>query len=474
MHQLPRRFYPFTLFSALFVFLLFALFSPTLRAEETVLPNFTELVKKAGPAVVNISTEKTRTPTRRGTSRFKDDHFQDFFEKFFGEQLPREFRHKTAMGSGFIIDRDGYIVTNNHVVTGADKIEVKLSDGRKFDATVVGTDPKTDLALIKIAKPKELPVLPMGDSEALKVGQWVVAIGSPFGLDHTVTAGIVSAKGRSIGTGPYDDFIQTDASINPGNSGGPLLDMDGRAVGINTAIMAQGQGIGFAIPINMAKGIITQLKTKGEVTRGWLGVSVQEVSDDLADYYNVPGGKGALVGMVFEGDPADKAGIKVGDVIIDVNGKPIEESRDLSRVIADVPVGNKVDITLIRDGKKKKVSVLIAKRDKEEDRRDLGPAGKSGEKRAEDMGWVLAPMTEEDADALDLNVGKGVVVREVMPDGKADEAGVLAGDVIQEINHEPVGSPADAEAAIAKVKKGGSITLVVMRRSAFSIIKMTK
>jgi len=240
------------------------------------------------------------------------------------------------------------------VIEDADQIKVILANDKEFDAELVGRDSKTDLALIRIKGAKELVPLPLGDSEDLKVGTWVVAIGSPFGLEQTVTAGIVSAKGRIIGSGPYDDFIQTDASINPGNSGGPLLNMDGKVVGINTAIIASGQGIGFAIPINLARGIIDQLKDKGEVTRGWLGVGIQDLTPELADYYGLKADTGVLVTQVFEGDPADNAGIKVNDVILRVDDKPVSTGRELSSMIANTPVGHKTRIELIRDGRQKK------------------------------------------------------------------------------------------------------------------------
>ena len=288
--------------------------SPAVCAESNAvqaLPySFSNLAEMISPAVVNISTVKIIKGGGRVFRHFKrspfgkDDPMQDFFDRFFGDDRQQEFKQR-SLGSGFIIDKDGYIVTNNHVVENADKIKVILKDEKEFDAEIVGRDANTDLALIKIEPDHNLPIVKLGNSDALKVGQWVVAIGNPFGLDHTVTAGIVSAKGRVIGSGPYDDFIQTDASINPGNSGGPLISMKGEVIGINTAIVASGQGIGFAIPINLAKGIIDQLKNSGEVTRGWLGVGIQNLTRELAEYYGIENGKGVLVTEVFPGDPAD-------------------------------------------------------------------------------------------------------------------------------------------------------------------------
>jgi len=280
------------------------------------------------PIVVNISTTKTfkmegRSRSPRGNSHPFERFFgeDDFFRRFFEEMPERELKQR-SLGSGFIISPDGYIFTNNHVVEKADKIKVKLSNGKEYDAAVKGRDPRTDIALIKINPEGSLPAAKIGDSDKLRVGDWVVAIGNPFGLDHTVTVGIVSAKGRVIGAGPYDNFIQTDASINPGNSGGPLINLAGEVVGINTAIVAHGQGIGFAIPVNMAKEILNDLKSKGKVTRGWLGVSVQDITDDIAKGLKLKDQAGALVTEVFEGDPADKAGIKQGDIIRKWTGRP--------------------------------------------------------------------------------------------------------------------------------------------------------
>ena len=288
---------------------------------------FAVLAKKISAAVVNISTRKSRETAEHDSQTFlhartsrrpgqpspfgPEDPFKDFFEKFFGE-MPKEFKSR-SLGSGFIFDRDGYIITNNHVVEGADKIKVKLLDGREFKATIKGRDPMTDLALIKIESANhDLPVLTLGDSNAMQVGDWVLAVGNPFGLSHTVTQGIISAKGRVIGAGPYDDFIQTDASINPGNSGGPLVNFNGEVVGINSAIVASGQGIGFAIPSNMAKGIIPQLKEKGSVVRGMLGVQIQMVTPELAKSFGLKEPMGALVAEVNPGSPAAKAGIQRG------------------------------------------------------------------------------------------------------------------------------------------------------------------
>ncbi|MFZ1198940.1 MAG: Do family serine endopeptidase, partial [Desulfobacterales bacterium] len=394
------------------------------------------------------------------------------FRDFFGapEEGPsKEFKQR-SLGSGFVIDKQGFIVTNNHVVEGADQIKVRLANEKEYDATVVGRDPKTDLALIKIEGATDLVPLPIGNSDNQAVGTWVVAIGSPFGLEQTVTAGIVSAKGRIIGSGPYDDFIQTDASINPGNSGGPLINMNGEVIGINTAIVASGQGIGFAIPITMAKDIIDQLKTKGEVTRGWMGVGIQDLTPELAEYYKVKGETGVLVTQVFEGDPADKAGIKVNDIIKAVNGQPVTSSRELSRGIAALGVGQKADITILRDGREKTVAVETAKRQEEQ-----MLASKDSESD-DKLGLSLQALEPDMATRLGYEESeKGVLVTAVEGGSKADKAGVQQGDLIKEINHKPINGMEDFRKQMDQVKKGEPIMLLLKRgQSGFVVAKMTR
>ena len=439
--------------------------------------NFPELAEKVGPAVVNVRTVKTISGGGPVFKHFhrnpfgENDPFRDFFDKFFGEDQQREHKQR-SLGSGFIIDsKEGYIVTNNHVIEDADEIKIKLKNEDEFDAEIVGRDPNTDLALLKVKEPKNFQSVKMGDSDKLKVGQWVMAIGSPFGLEQTVTAGIVSAKGRVIGSGPYDDFIQTDASINPGNSGGPLLNLDGEVVGINTAIIASGQGIGFAIPINLAHNIIDQLKESGEVTRGWLGVAIQDLSDEMAEYYGIKDGEGVLVAKVFEGDPADKAGIQEQDVILSVNGHKIKDSRALTSFIADLEVGGKADIKVLRSGKEKTFTVTIAKR--EDDK--LASAGPFKKEEADELGIRVSSITPEIAERFNLSENEGVVVTEVEEGGKGEEAGVLRGDIIKEINHEPVKNLDDFKAAVAKANEGEAISMFVHRINAgFLVIRITK
>jgi serine protease Do len=436
--------------------------------------SFSSLAEMAGPAVVNIRTVKTIKGGGRVFRHFgrpfgEDDPFKDFFEKFFGEDQQRDFKQR-SLGSGFIIDEDGYIVTNNHVIEDADEIQVKLRNGDEYDAEIVGRDPNTDLALIKTKSGKNFPFVSLGDSDALKIGQWVVAIGNPFGLEHTVTAGIVSAKGRVIGSGPYDDFIQTDASINPGNSGGPLLDMSGSVIGINTAIVASGQGIGFAIPSNLAKGIVDQLKSHGEVTRGWLGVAIQDLTPEIAEYYGIKSKEGVLVTEVFKGDPADEAGIEPKDIIIGVNGSNVETTRDLTRMIAELGVGESAKIKVLRDGSEKTFTVKIAKREDEK------VASRSPRKEHEDeLGIRVSTITPEMAQRFNVTESEGVIVTDIEQGSKGEEAGLMRGDIIKEINHKSVTSVDDYKESIGKVKEGETIQMFIRRMSSgFLVIKLTK
>lgn len=437
--------------------------------------SFTALAEKAGPAVVNIRTVKTIEGQGQVFRHFfgpQDPHhkspFDEFFDRFFGQTDPREFKQR-SLGSGFILDQQGYIVTNHHVIKDADEIQVKLKSGKEYDAKIIGTDPSTDLALIKIDTDENLPTLSLGSSKETKIGEWVVAIGNPFGLEHTVTAGIVSAKGRVIGAGPYDDFIQTDASINPGNSGGPLLNMKGEVIGINTAIVAGGEGIGFAIPSDLAKQIISQLKESGEVTRGWLGVGIQELTDELKQYYNVD--KGVLVTQVFSGDPADKAGIRPNDIIVAVNGKPVENPRELSRAIADIRPGEKAEIKLVRDGKTRTLEVTLAKREAEK----LATRGQPGKTTEPALGMDVANLTPEIAKQYNLEDTRGVIVTNIEPESKAYQAGFKQGDVIKEINHQQVESVADFEKIVGAAKKGDTLYFYVLRPyQGITVIKLTK
>ncbi len=325
--------------------------------------SFAAIAEKLSPSVVNVKVVKKIEKADFDRPEMPDGPSGDFFERFFRQmptpQTPQAPRTQQGMGSGVIISKDGYVLTNNHVVAGAREVTVTLADHKEYKGRIVGRDPQTDLAVLKIDAKESFPASTLGDSDNLKVGDWVVAIGNPFGLDHTVTSGIVSAKGRVIGAGPYDNFIQTDASINPGNSGGPLFNMQGEVVGINTAIIPQGQGIGFAIPVNTIKPLIPQLETKGEVTRGYLGVNIQSITPELAKSLNLPDQKGALVADVAADGPAAKAGLKRGDVIVAYNGKEVADSHALPALVAATPVDQQATVTVIRNGEKLQLPVKV-------------------------------------------------------------------------------------------------------------------
>ena len=426
--------------------------------------NFSNLADTVSPAVVHIKVEKTVKGNKGAPGLFGQNpfggnqQFKNFFGRHFGKDRQPEFK-RPGQGSGFIIDRSGYIVTNNHVVEGADNIKVILEDETQHDAEIVGLDPVTDIALIKIDLRKSLPSVELGSSADLRVGEWVAAIGSPFGLEHTVTAGIVSAKGRVIGSGPYDDFIQTDASINPGNSGGPLINMQGKVVGINTMIIAAGQGIGFAIPVDQAKGIIAQLKSDGEVTRGWLGVTIQDLNGDLAEYYGVDGKSGVMVVDVVPGDPADKGGIKPKDVITMVNGKKIATSRNLTNLAANLGVGDTAKVTILRDGEQKMLRVKIG-------RRPLTMAAASQNqhfRKNSDYGFEVTELTPELALRYNRKETAGVIVVVVTPNSKADAAGIKQGDLIIEINRINVESVKNFKNLIDRHKNSDGISLLIQR-----------
>ncbi|PKN59948.1 MAG: peptidase [Deltaproteobacteria bacterium HGW-Deltaproteobacteria-11] len=424
--------------------------------------SFADLVERLKPTVVNISTTKTvrsggmRSPFGGGAPFGRYFGGDDFFDRFFGDVPRREFKQR-SLGSGFIISADGYIFTNNHVIERADRILVKLSDGREYKAEVIGRDAKTDLALIKIKPGNSLPVVEIGDSEKIRVGEWVIAIGNPFGLEQTVTAGIVSAKGRVIGAGPYDNFIQTDASINPGNSGGPLFNIDGKVIGVNTAIVAQGQGIGFAIPISMAKNILPDLKSKGKVTRGWMGISVQDVTEDIAKSLKLNQRSGALISEVFKGDPADNAGLRPGDVILEINGKSITDTHQLLILIASFHVGDKVRVKVLRDGQEKTFDVTVAER---KDQPEIARGASDGKAS---FGMTVENMTPQIARQLGIPATKGVIVMDVEEGSPADEVGIQPRDVIIQVNKVNIASMKDYKREIAKPAAKNSLLLLIKR-----------
>lgn len=449
-------------------FLLLLLFCSVVAVHAEV-PDFVALSEQLKPAVVNIGTAKTvksRTPSIPGPRSPGGDMFDEFFERFFRES-PRAPRKEQSLGSGFIISEDGYILTNDHVVDGADEITVKLSDGREFSGEIRGLDPKLDLALIKIDAGEDLPVAKLGNSESIKVGEWVMAIGNPFGLEQTVTVGIVSAKGRVIGAGPYDDFIQTDASINPGNSGGPLFNVKGEVIGINTAIVAGGQGIGFAIPVNMAKQIIPQLRDDGHVTRGWLGVTVQALNEDLADSFGLEKPEGALVNEVVEDSPADKAGLKRGDIILTYDGKPVDELNDLPRLVAVTPVDKSVKVEIFRDGKKREVKVKIGKLD------DGGEGRVAGEKDGGALGITASTVTPELKQRYGLEGEEGILITGIDPEGPAAEANLRVGDLILEADGKEITSVKDFEGVVGKKSAGKVVRLLIQRKATLLYTTVT-
>ncbi|MDQ1277390.1 MAG: serine protease Do [Thermodesulfobacteriota bacterium] len=433
--------------------------------------SFADLAEKVKPSVVNIGTTKVvrggmRSPFGGGAPF--DRYFGDeFFDRFFGDTPRREFKQQ-SLGSGFIISSDGYIFTNNHVVEHADKIIVKLSDGREYEAKIIGKDAKTDIALIKIKPSESLPVAEIGDSDKLRVGDWVLAIGNPFGLEQTVTAGIVSAKGRVIGAGPYDNFIQTDASINPGNSGGPLFNMEGKVVGINTAIVAQGQGIGFAIPVSMAKNILPDLKSKGKVSRGWMGVSVQDITEDMARSLQLKERQGAIISEVFKGDPAERAGIRAGDVVTEINGRKIKDTHDLLLSIASFHVGDKVSIKVIRDGREMTFQVMVTER---KDQPEVATA-KGGS--YEQFGLAVEDVTPEIARYLGIPKNTGIIVVRVQNGSPADEVGIQPQDIILQVNKVRIASVKEFVREVNKKANKGNIMLLIKRGQATFFVALRK
>ena len=433
--------------------------------------SFADLVERVSPAVVNISTTKTiKAPDffRDFQSPFEEFFGKNFWERFFGLQPHK--RKQKSLGSGFIVSKEGYILTNAHVIEEADEITVRLATGKTYQAEVVGRDSKTDLALIKVKSWFDLPdPAKLGDSDTLRVGDWVIAIGNPFGLDHTVTAGIVSAKGRVIGSGPYDDFIQTDASINPGNSGGPLFNTQGEVVGINTAIFTTSGGnigIGFAVPINMAKEIMGQLKKEGKVTRGWIGVTIQELTPELAESFGVKDTKGALIADLVPGGPADRAGLQRGDIIIEFNGKKIKKMQDLPRIVSSTSIGSSVEVKIIRGGKKKTISVTVE--EMKEGRKLV--AGKM----VPDLGIQVRELSPELADQWGYPLTEtGVIISRIEPGSLADEAGLKPGDVIKEINRKPIRTIQDYRDCLkgASIKKGILFFITRKEGSLYIVVK---
>jgi serine protease Do len=430
-------------------------------------------------AVVNISTSQSVSQANRTPRPQVPDGspFQEFFDEFFGEdqqgQSPGS-RRVNSLGSGFVIDAEGIIVTNNHVIEGADEIEVNFPDGSSLTAEVVGTDPKTDLAVLRVEPDTPLTAVPFGDSEAMRIGDWVMAIGNPFGLGGSVSVGIVSARGRNINAGPYDDFIQTDAAINRGNSGGPLFNMRGEVIGINTAIISPtggSIGIGFSVPSELAMNVIDQLREFGETRRGWLGVRIQPVTSDIAESLGMDRARGALVAGVIRGGPVDDGSIVPGDVVIRFDGEDVIEMRDLPRIVAESPVGNEVDVTIIRNGEEMEVQVTLGRlEDGEQLAAAEGGSGEVEEAPVEDMtvlGMSLAELGDDAREQFGIaDDVAGVVITEVDPQSEAAEKAIEAGEVIVEIAQETVSSPADVAARIERLRSDGRRNALLMIANA--------
>lgn len=434
-----------------------------------LMPSLSTLAKTASPTVVNVRTTK-KMNSNELYKRFENpggqnEWFDEFFRKYF-EQLPEQDLNQRSLGSGFIISKDGYVLTNNHVISGADEIYVSLADGdAEYKAKIIGKDDNTDIALIKIeVKKDDFPVAILGDSDSLEIGDWVIAIGNPFGFGHTLTQGIVSAKTRVIGAGPYDSFIQTDAAINPGNSGGPLINMDGEVVGINTAIISSGQGIGFAIPINMAKQILQDLKDKGEVTRGWLGVAIQDVTPEIARAIGLDKPSGAMITDVYPGDPADKAGLKKGDVILKINDQDIQDPRALTRMIGNLKPSEKVSLVIWRDSKKVTINTKLERRSEEHiSSIKKQPAEDSTGKTKDLLGLMIQNVTPEIRRQLNLEDESGVIVVDIDPAGIAADSKIQKMDVIKEVRGIKVSNVKGYLAALDGVKKGQTVLMLVIR-----------
>ncbi|NQW00073.1 MAG: DegQ family serine endoprotease [Rhodospirillales bacterium] len=461
-----------TLATAVFTFIALMIFAATAHARSAP-ESFADLAERLLPSVVNISTTQTveqgkgpEMPQLPPGSPF-EDFFKDFFDRNGQQQRSRK---ATSLGSGFIISEDGYVVTNNHVIQDADEITVILSDDKRLKAKLVGRDSKTDLAVLKVESDEPLPAVKFGNSDKSRVGDWVVAIGNPFGLGGTVTAGIISARGRDINSGPYDDFLQTDASINRGNSGGPMFNLDGEVIGVNTAIYSPSGGsvgIGFAIPSATVEPVINQLRKSGQVKRGWLGVHIQQVTDEIVESLGLKTAEGALVASVIEDGPAAKSEIKAGDVILIFNGKQVEEMRMLPKIVADTEVDKAVKVEIWRGGKMITLDVKVGELEDEVKIASTGPArgddDNKSESRVEDLGLTLSATTDGLRERFKLEKkSKGVIITKVDEDGPAAEKGIRVGDLIVEIGQEEVTNPKQISQKVAEAKKQGRKSVLLL------------
>jgi serine protease Do len=468
----PIRVFSTALFGAL---LLAAAVAPASADARGTPDSFADLAEKLLPSVVNISTTQKVSGRAEDVPQFDfppGSPFRDFFDQFQRKRRESPQRRGTSLGSGFIIDKTGFIVTNNHVIEGADQITVVLHDERKFEAKLIGRDPKTDLALLKVKTNEELPAVGFGDSDKARVGDWVLAIGNPLGLGGTVTAGIVSARGRDIRSGPYDDYIQTDAPINRGNSGGPLFNIKGEVIGINTAILSPSGGsigIGFSIPSQLALGVVEQLRKYGATKRGWLGVQIQAVTEEIAESLGLKKPNGALVAGVVKDSPAEAAGFKTGDVILSFDGRDVSESRRLPRMVAETDVGKKVQVVIWRNAKRSTLSVQLGELEKVDQAALTEPAEgapkEKGGQEFKELGLTLAPLSKDLASKFELEEDiNGLVVTGVDDDGNASEKGLQPGDIIVEINQEKVKTLEDVQKQVEKADKAG-------RRSVLLLVK---
>ncbi|MBA1288953.1 DegQ family serine endoprotease [Pseudomonas japonica] len=465
--------------SCLSLFAAVLMLGEVVTAHAEALPDFTTLVEQASPAVVNISTTQKLPDRGVADSQMPDlqglpPMFREFFERNMPRNNPRaprgdRQREAQSLGSGFIISPDGYVMTNNHVIADADEIVVRLSDRSELKAKLVGTDTRTDVALLKIDG-KNLPTVKLGDSDKLKVGEWVLAIGSPFGFDHSVTKGIVSAKGRTLPNDSYVPFIQTDVAINPGNSGGPLFNMNGEVVGINSQIFTRSggfMGLSFAIPIDVALDVSNQLKKDGKVSRGWLGVVIQEVNKDLAESFGLDKPAGALVAQVMQDGPAAKGGLQVGDVILSMNGQPIIMSADLPHLVGGLKAGAKASLEIIRDGKRQNLDLTVGALPEDEDMETATDADGQPERSSNRLGVAVADLTDEQKKAADLK--GGVLIKDVQ-DGPAAMIGLQPGDVITHLNNQAITSAKQFTDVAKGLPKNRSVSMRVLRQGRASFI----